>query len=131
MSSADRRDRVRETLPDDVQALLVTSPANVRYLTGFTGSNGQLLLAAEPVFFTDGRYHEQSAEQVPDLPREIYSGTTKYTDVLGKALADRGDHEARRRGVPHDDRVARQAARASCPASSSSRRRTSSRRSAA
>jgi Xaa-Pro aminopeptidase len=81
---------VRKTLPDDVQALLVTSPTNVRYLTGFTGSNAQLLLSADPVFFTDGRYLTQSAEQVPDLPREIYSGATKYTDVLGKALADRG-----------------------------------------
>jgi Xaa-Pro aminopeptidase len=88
--TADRRGRVRKTLPEDVQALLVTSPTNVRYLTGFTGSNGQLLLSADPVFFTDGRYLTQSAEQVPDLPREIYSGTTKYTDVLGKALADRG-----------------------------------------
>ncbi len=88
--TGDRRDRVRKTLPDDVQALLVTSPTNVRYLTGFTGSNGQLVLSAEPVFLTDGRYLTQSAEQVGDLPREIYSGTTKYTDVLGKALADRG-----------------------------------------
>jgi Xaa-Pro aminopeptidase len=88
--TSDRRDRVRTTLPDDVQGLLVTSPTNVRYLTGFTGSNGQLLLSADPVFFTDGRYLTQSAEQVPDLPREIYSGATKYTDVLGKVLADRG-----------------------------------------
>jgi Xaa-Pro aminopeptidase len=79
-----------ETLPDDVQALLVTAPTNVRYLTGFTGSNGQLLLASDAVFFTDGRYLTQSAEQVGDLPREIYSGTTKYTDVLAKVLADRG-----------------------------------------
>jgi Xaa-Pro aminopeptidase len=87
---ADRRDRVTAKLPDDVQALLVTSPVNVRYLTGFTGSNGQLLLTSDPVFFTDGRYLEQSAEQVPDLPREIYTGTIKFTDVIAKALADRG-----------------------------------------
>lgn len=85
-----RRDRVHATLPADVQALLVTSPTNVRYLTGFTGSNGQLLLTAEPVFFTDGRYLVQSSAEVPDLPREIYSGTTKFSDVLAKALADRG-----------------------------------------
>ena len=89
MSSA-RRDKVLKTLPDDVQALLVTSPTNVRYLTGFTGSNGQLLLSGDAVFFTDGRYLTQSAEQVPDLPREIYGGPTKYSDVLAKQLADRG-----------------------------------------
>ena len=86
----DRRDRVLQTLPEDIQALLVTSPVNVRYLTGFTGSNGQLLLADDAVFFTDGRYLTQSAEQVPDLGREIYSPPAKFTDLLGKALAERG-----------------------------------------
>jgi Xaa-Pro aminopeptidase len=90
LNVADRRDRVAKTLPDDVPALLVTTPKNVRYLTGFTGSNGQLLLSADPLFFTDGRYTAQSAEQVPDLPREIYSGTTKFGDLLAKQLADRG-----------------------------------------
>ncbi len=86
----DRLKKVAEALPDDVQALLVTAPSNVRYLTGFTGSNGQLLLSSESVFFTDGRYDEQSSVQVPDLARAIYSGTAKLSDLLGKALADRG-----------------------------------------
>jgi Xaa-Pro aminopeptidase len=90
MGFNERRGRVVEQLPDDVPAMLVTNLVNLRYLTGFSGSNGQLLLTADSLFFTDGRYIEQSASQVPDLPREIYSGTTKFTDVLGKALADRG-----------------------------------------
>jgi Xaa-Pro aminopeptidase len=95
VSVADRRNRVLEALPDDVGALLVSTPGdgegpNLRYLTGFNGSNGQLLLARDPLFFTDGRYGEQSAKQVPDLAREIYSGTTKFSDLLAKALADRG-----------------------------------------
>ena len=90
MTTAERRQRVLDSLPSDLQGLLVTTPANVRYLTGFTGSNGQLLLSAEPIFFTDGRYDEQSSKQVPDLGREIYSGTTKWSDLLAKALADRG-----------------------------------------
>lgn len=90
MTTAARRSRVTEAVPSDVQALLVTTPANVRYLTGFTGSNGQLLLGADSAFFTDGRYDEQSATQVPDLVRPIYSGTTKFGDLLAKALADRG-----------------------------------------
>src|SRR5438094_4479807 len=87
-SLADRRQRVREKL--DIDALLVTNPVNLRYLTGFTGSNGQLLLAEDPVFFTDGRYIEQSANQVKDLDRQIYSASTKLSDLAGKALADRG-----------------------------------------
>ena len=51
-------DRLRvEKLP----ALLVTSPVNVRYLTGFTGSNGLLLLTKDGArLFTDPRYSTQS-----------------------------------------------------------------------
>jgi Xaa-Pro aminopeptidase len=40
-----------------VEGLLVSSPANIQYLTGFTGSNGLLLLTATELhFFTDPRY---------------------------------------------------------------------------
>lgn len=47
-----------------VDALLVTHLPNVRYLTGFTGSAAVLLASSKPVFFTDGRYREQAAQQV-------------------------------------------------------------------
>ena len=54
----------------DVDALLVTKLANVRYLTGFTGSWATALLSpAESVFITDGRYGEQARHEVPDLDR--------------------------------------------------------------
>lgn len=85
-----RRERVLERLGDGASALLVTDPLNVRYLTGFTGSNGQLLLDAKPVFFTDGRYEEQSSTEVPDLERVVYTATTKFSDLLAVALGDRG-----------------------------------------
>jgi Xaa-Pro aminopeptidase len=40
-----------------VDGLLVSSPASVRYLTGYTGSNGLVLLTpSESYFFTDPRY---------------------------------------------------------------------------
>jgi Xaa-Pro aminopeptidase len=46
-------------------ALLVTNLKNVRYLTGFTGSAGLLLVLADRlVFATDGRYQVQSADQL-------------------------------------------------------------------
>lgn len=45
--------------------MLVTSPASVRYLTGFTGSNGAALVTpGETVFFTDPRYTIQSRHEV-------------------------------------------------------------------
>ncbi|AZI57463.1 aminopeptidase P family protein [Nakamurella antarctica] len=58
-----------------LDAFLVTDVLNIRYLTGFTGSNAALLVgtASEEatVFCTDGRYVTQSSEQVADLERVI------------------------------------------------------------
>jgi Xaa-Pro aminopeptidase len=49
----------------EVDALLVTKRENVRYLTGFTGSAGMLLVTVhDALFVTDGRYIEQSHEQL-------------------------------------------------------------------
>jgi Xaa-Pro aminopeptidase len=90
MSEIARRRRVAlDATRQHAEALLVTAPANVRYLTGFTGSNGQLLLADEPVFFTDGRYTEQAAEQVPDIEVSIYPGGGLYATVR-EAVGARG-----------------------------------------
>jgi len=50
--------------------MLVTDLLNVRYLSGFTGSNAALLVFAdgrEPVLATDGRYRTQAVAQAPDL----------------------------------------------------------------
>lgn len=77
---AARRDALRELVRDrEADALLVTDLLNVRYLTGFTGSNAALLLSAHDsasdesgtVVCTDGRYVTQVAEQVPDLAAVI------------------------------------------------------------
>ena len=49
--------------------MLVTDLVNVRYLSGFTGSNAALLIRADdetPVLATDGRYRTQAAQQAPD-----------------------------------------------------------------
>lgn len=69
MSTADRRAALVESLPDDVDAVLVTKLVNVRYLTGFTGSNAAVLVCrdAPSVLATDGRYDEQARSEVPDL----------------------------------------------------------------
>ena len=59
-----RRRDIAARLPElKADALLVSSSANVRYLSGYTGSNGLLLLLpSETHFFTDPRY-EISARQ--------------------------------------------------------------------
>jgi Xaa-Pro aminopeptidase len=56
-----------------VEALLITRQVNVRYLTGFSGSNGQLVVTDHGgIFLTDSRYEEQSRREVPDLRTELY-----------------------------------------------------------
>jgi Xaa-Pro aminopeptidase len=60
----------------EIDRLLVSTPVNVRYLSGYTGTNGLLVIAAEEnashCFLTDFRYATQSAEQVPEgFEREI------------------------------------------------------------
>jgi Xaa-Pro aminopeptidase len=61
-----RADRLTEKLAGaGVDAVLVTDLANVRYLTGYTGSNGLALIGANTrAFVTDFRYVEQAAEEV-------------------------------------------------------------------
>src|SRR5262245_66474411 len=63
---AERRERLRERLAGlDVDAALITSLVNVRYLTGFTGSNGAALIARNSALLaTDGRYATRSADEI-------------------------------------------------------------------
>ncbi|HWE48251.1 MAG TPA: Xaa-Pro peptidase family protein [Bryobacteraceae bacterium] len=66
-NEAARRQRAARLFTEPkLDALYVTSPHNIRYLTGFTGSNGALLLFSDghAVFFTDPRYTVQSKQQV-------------------------------------------------------------------
>ena len=63
----NRRARAASMLGETkLDALLVTNLHNVRYLTGFTGSNGSVLLFKDgpAVLFTDPRYTVQSQQQV-------------------------------------------------------------------
>jgi Xaa-Pro aminopeptidase len=70
-----RRDRLASRLGElEIDAVLVTRLPNVRYLTGFTGSNAQALVrTGGGTFFTDGRYTEQARREAPDLERITYS----------------------------------------------------------
>jgi Xaa-Pro aminopeptidase len=77
----------------ELDALLVAAPINLRYVSGFTGSNGLALIAAgegaEHRFFTDFRYTAQSASQVPqELTREIVTGS--LIDAAAASLESSG-----------------------------------------
>ncbi len=69
--------------------MLVTRLVNVRYLSGFTGSNAALLIRADddtPVLATDGRYRTQAAAQVPDVEIVIERACGPF--LTGRAAAD-------------------------------------------
>ncbi len=63
---AGRLDRLRDRFETcGVDALIVTNLANVRYLSGFSGSAGVVVVTGKGALLTtDGRYRTQSAEQV-------------------------------------------------------------------
>jgi Xaa-Pro aminopeptidase len=66
MDYAGRVRRIRVSLEESgMDSLLVTHPPNLRYLCGFTGSAGALLVS-EPgcILFTDGRYRTQARDEV-------------------------------------------------------------------
>lgn len=73
MDHAGRRERVRAAVhagEPAAQVLLVTDPVNVRYLSGFRGSNGQVLLGAtaeDDRLITDERYRARAAVEAPEL----------------------------------------------------------------
>ncbi|HEV2775197.1 MAG TPA: Xaa-Pro peptidase family protein [Solirubrobacteraceae bacterium] len=81
--SAPRREALLAKVAErELDALLVTNLVNVRWLTGFSGSNAAVVLGAEQLrFITDFRYLTQSAEQLdPEWAREI------DTDLLKRAV---------------------------------------------
>jgi Xaa-Pro aminopeptidase len=78
MDHLPRQRQLRVELADrGLDALVVTHLPNVRYLCGFTGSAGVLIVgpdAKKPIFITDGRYTEQAHEQVQGAKIVIAKG---------------------------------------------------------
>jgi Xaa-Pro aminopeptidase len=73
MSDDARPQRLQERLgARELDLLLITDLTDLRWTTGFTGSNGAAVVGPDVrTFVTDFRYLTQSAEQVPDFRREI------------------------------------------------------------
>ena len=67
MATSTRTERVADVLRErELDALLVNELINLRWVTGFTGTNGVALVGPDVrVFATDFRYVEQAQEQVP------------------------------------------------------------------
>ena len=74
----NHRDRLKRLQGDLTTPLLVTKLPNIRYLTGFPGSNAFLLIWPDrTTFMTDGRYAELSEPLVNELDNatlDVYQG---------------------------------------------------------
>ena len=86
-----RGDRLVSLLPDaGIDVLLVTNLANVRYLTGYSGSNGLAIVGPDTrTFITDFRYVEQAAEQV-DPSFERRQAPQDLLDAVSEVLPGDG-----------------------------------------
>ncbi len=61
----ERISALRKKFTDNYEAVVITNLNNVRYLCGYTGSNGVLLITKkEAIFFTDFRYQEQCQKEI-------------------------------------------------------------------
>jgi Xaa-Pro aminopeptidase len=86
-----RGDRLVSLLPDaGIDVLLITNLANVRYLTGYSGSNGLAIVGPDTrTFITDFRYVEQAAEQV-DASFERRQAPQDLLDAVSEVLPGDG-----------------------------------------
>ena len=85
-----RLTKLRALLPErEVDAMLVSQPENRRYLSGFRGSAGWLIITAErAVMATDFRYYEQVGREAPGF--ELAKIRSRFSDLLPEVLADLG-----------------------------------------
>lgn len=65
-----------------LDGLLVTSAANVRYLSGFSGSSALLFVTPrDTVLITDFRYQTQAAEEVGSIARVVIESQSLWTGL--------------------------------------------------
>jgi Xaa-Pro aminopeptidase len=87
-STPTRLQALRDQFPAwGIDAMLITSASNRRWLSGFSGSAGSLLVTpTEAILSTDSRYWEQAAAQAPDF--ELFKDGRRPADLpafIGRA----------------------------------------------
>jgi Xaa-Pro aminopeptidase len=86
----DRIERLRSTFDQHgLEAMLITNPINMRYLCGFTGDVGLLLISDEDsVLAVDPRYTEQAKREVGSA--RVVETREAWADALAALAADCG-----------------------------------------
>jgi len=97
MRISSRIENLRLQLSDhDIDGMFISMPENRRYLSGFTGSAGYLLISAfDAVLVTDFRYVEQGGQQAPDyrIHRTAY-GSPWLSDLASEMNLTRIGYES-------------------------------------
>ena len=118
----DRREKLRRhLLSGNADSFLVTSPTNVRYLTGFTGDSSVLVITKNrEIIVSDGRFTAQLAQECPGLEtairpmgRELNQEVSRVVDLLGprnlafeSATCTVAEYESLRHALPTVSMVA-------------------------
>lgn len=84
--------RLRSAIAEmGLEAILVSDPTSVLWLTGFTGTFARVLVTAtDGVFITDSRYTLQAQEQVQVLPAVSFASPTDGDEFTGEAARKLG-----------------------------------------
>lgn len=96
----NRQENLRKVLKDkNLDGMLISNLTNIRYICGFTGSAATCLVTPDGQFFlTDGRYIEQSKQQVKGF--KIFTDMASHLDQIkdnkinvdGLKVAFEGEH---------------------------------------
>jgi Xaa-Pro aminopeptidase len=94
-TETSRADRLAGLLAEqELDSLLVTNLVNVRYLTGFTGTNGACIVTPdERLFLTDFRYVERAEHEVHGFEL-VTAGRDMFGDLAGRLRGRAGFDDA-------------------------------------
>jgi Xaa-Pro aminopeptidase len=87
--SVERADRLAKLVSEEgLERLLVTNLVNVRYLTGFSGTNGACICGPrDRAFLTDFRYIERAASEIGGW--ELVAVSAEWSEGLAERLSGR------------------------------------------
>ncbi len=95
---ADRAERLTElVVAAELDLLVVTNLVNIRYLTGFTGTNGIVVIGpGVRVFGTDFRYYERVRLQITEY--DLRRAKNDILEIPAKVVEERAESEKLRLG---------------------------------
>lgn len=87
-----RLEKLRRRLDEEkIAAFLVTNVLNVQYLSGFTGSSGQVLVTPErTLFLADSRYHLRAEREAPLCEVVRIQSPKKPFEAVAECLQEMG-----------------------------------------